>query len=193
MSLLESSLNFTKFMVALQKVERAIYIPGEDRKENDAEHSYQLAMLAWYLIQKQGLQLDMEKVFAFALVHDLVEVYAGDTHAHGDQARIDSKEAREREAAEKIAEQFPDFPEMSQTIAEYEANTTPEAQFVYVLDKIIPMLNIMLDGGRLWREQNITIPKIEIMKRAKVSISPELAPLFDEIMDFLASNPSYLP
>ena len=54
MSLLESSLNFTKFMVALQKVERAIYIPGEDRKENDAEHSYQLAMLAWYLIQKQG-------------------------------------------------------------------------------------------------------------------------------------------
>jgi putative hydrolase of HD superfamily len=180
----EDILAFTDFINEFRKVERLIKMVGDDRHENDAEHSYQLGILAWYIINDLKLDLNIEKVFKFCLAHDLVEIYASDTPFWGTK-ELETKEVREKEALEKIKEQFKDkFPEMIENIEFYEENKTTdsEASFVYALDKLLPMLNIYLDNGRSWKEK---YPKLDAetaikAKTEKISYSKEISAIFEE-------------
>lgn len=121
MSQIEKVLNFAKFLTLFRKVERAVYYSHDTRPENDAEHSWQLAMVARYIISLYQLDLQLEKVFKYCLVHDLVEIYAGDVYAYTDnlEAKAKKKE-KEEQALEKITQEFTEFPEMSQLIRAYE-------------------------------------------------------------------------
>lgn len=115
--MLEKLLGFAKMLNVLQAVERVIRVKDQDRWENDMEHSYHLAMLAWYIIDSQKLSLDREKVFCYALAHDLVEVYAGDTYLYSeDKELLASKPERERLAAERLMVEFPEVPEIHRAI-----------------------------------------------------------------------------
>lgn len=76
--MLQNTLKALSLLHDFQKVERVVFVPQRDRQENDVEHSYLLAMLAWQLAEILAPQLSKEKVIKYALVHDLVEVYAGD-------------------------------------------------------------------------------------------------------------------
>jgi 5'-deoxynucleotidase YfbR-like HD superfamily hydrolase len=76
MSSIDPLFKFLQFLIDFQHIERVIYIQGFERKENDVEHSYQLAMLCWFTVMENQLSLDVHKVISYALVHDLVEVYA---------------------------------------------------------------------------------------------------------------------
>lgn len=146
--MLEKLLGFARMLNQLQAVERVIRVKDADRWENDMEHSYHLAMLAWYIIDSQKLSLDREKVFRYALAHDLVEVYAGDTYLFSpDQALLDSKLERERIAAKRLVKEFPEVPEMHEAILRYVMKDDPESRFVYALDKIEPIVKLYLDGG----------------------------------------------
>ena len=85
--------------------------------ENDMEHSYQLVMLAWYLMDAYKLDLDSNLVMRYCLVHDLVEVYAGDTYTFTqDVDHLSSKVEREEKALLLIKEKFQEFPEMTEYI-----------------------------------------------------------------------------
>lgn len=184
--MLQKLFGFSKMLHELQKVERVIRVPGSDRWENDVEHSYSLAMLAWYIIDAQKLTLDREKVFCYALAHDLVEVYAGDTYLFSeDQAFLDSKIERERLAAERLVKEFPEVPEMHAAIRGYVTKEDPESRFVYALDKIEPMIKLYLDGGRTWKEKGVTLRMAYENKKDKVLFSPEIAAFFDEFMTLL--------
>src|SRR5680860_196716 len=116
---LKKSIEFIELLQKFQKIERAIYVKGEDRKENDSEHSYQLVMFAWYLISSYKLDLDLDLIIKYALVHDLVEVYAGDTFAFDDDHR-ESKEKREDESLERLKSEFGEFPDIFPLIEQYE-------------------------------------------------------------------------
>lgn len=164
-------LDFLSFILKFRDVERFIGIPGKRSGENDVEHSYQLAMFAWFLVTSDKLPLDINKVIKYALVHDLAEVYAGDVHIFSDQSLKDTKEEREKEAREKIRDTFPEFVDLHEIIAEYESRESEEAKFVYALDKIIGDMNVYLDGNKHNVEKGVTLEMVRNLKDKKIAVS----------------------
>lgn len=184
--MLQKLIGFAKILNELQKVERVIRVPGSERWENDVEHSYSLAMLAWYIVESRKLKLDRDKVFCYALAHDLVEVYAGDTYLYSeDKELLASKPERERLAAERLVSEFPEVPEMHAAIIGYITKEDPESRFVYALDKIEPIIKLYFDGGRTWKEMSVTLEMVYENKKDKVALSPEIQAYFDEFMELL--------
>ncbi len=182
---LSKVLEFIKFTHKFQSVMRVIYVNGTDRNENDAEHAMQMSLLVWYLLDAMHLDLDPEKVLKYSLAHDLVEVYAGDTYFQSkDKSIVDSKHEREKSAAERIAKEFPEFPDLHQAIKKYEQREEREAKFVYALDKMIPVFNIYLDDGRSWFRDGVTL-EMAHTKDQKVAVSPELVDLWKQMTDIL--------
>lgn len=184
--MLEKLLGFARMLNELQAVERVIRVKDADRWENDMEHSYHLAMLAWYIVDTHKLALDRDKVFRYALAHDLVEVYAGDTYLYSeDKALLASKPERERLAAEQLAAEFPEVPEMHAAIVSYVLKDDSESRFVYALDKIEPIIKMYLDDGRTWKEKDVTLEMLYESKKDKVAFSPDISAYFDELMVLL--------
>lgn len=183
---LQNILKFTKLINKFQQVKRHYHANGEDRMENDVEHSYELAMLAWYIISIKKLNFNIDLVIKYALVHDLVEVYAGDTYAHTtDKELKESKVEREESALEKLEMEFIEFPDIFDLIKKYNSKKDLESKFVYALDKIEPILDIYTNDGRTWKERKITIDMIVDIKKDKVKSDPEIEKLFYEILEIL--------
>jgi len=175
---------------SFQQIRRRIYATGENRFENDAEHSFQLAFIAWYLIEKEGLALSKEKSLMYALCHDIVEVYAGDVFFHRTAEEEQKKVNLEREAAEKLSEIYPDFPALTDTLRAYEEKSDSESKFIYALDKLLPIFNIMLDQGRSWQLHDLTLEKLYEGKHAKIAKDPIIQEYFILIVAVLKKNPN---
>jgi len=173
MSVLDGVLNFLKLTHEAHRVERVARIPGQNRYGNMVEHSWSLAMLAWYLIDTQKLPLNKDLVLRYALCHDLVESYAGDTFIFDKKAREDKGE-REQQAREKIAADHPEFTDLIKTMEAYELRKDAESKFLYALDKMIDPLDTYLENGLLWKELNITLEMETDYKDAKVCSHPEI-------------------
>lgn len=183
---LKNILKFVDLLNSFRQVTRVVYAHNEDRFENDVEHSYNLAMLAWYIIESHNLDLDKGLTLQYALVHDFVEIYAGDTFIYTkDVKELESKEARERDAAIRLQKEVGEFKDLHSLINRYEERVDNESRFVYALDKIQPVLQIYRDGGRLWREQGITIQMLVDSKKTKVALSPELVSCFNDLISIL--------
>lgn len=180
-------------MHKFRSIERSLLVRNSERSENDVEHSYSLAMLAWYLNETYQINLDSDKLFKYALAHDLVEVYAGDTYFyHNNDQVLKDKLQKELEAAHKIKEEFPDFLELHKIIEQYESRADAESKFIYALDKMEPVLNIYLDKGRTWRKNNVTLEMLETAKTSKVSIDPTINKIFKELVQKLKEEESEL-
>lgn len=178
---LDDILKFTDMLHQFQQVRRKIWVRGEDRRENDWEHSFQTAMLAWYIINTdERFDLDTEKVLKCALAHDLVEVYAGDTPF---READDTKEEREHEAAQKLKEKFPEFQDLHDAITAYKDKSNPEAQFVYALDKIIPFFNVYLNDGRSFKTDDVNLEELRQHKKDKFKYSPKIEEYYNKFMD----------
>lgn len=182
-------IKFNVLLIELQKIERVIRVVKSDRWENDVEHSYMLAMLGWYFIEKDGLKLDASKVIKYALVHDLVEAYAGDVYLYEtDVAKKEGKYKKEKEAAERIQKEFPEFGELHELVHAYEKRNDSESKFVYALDKVQPVIQIYLDKGRTWNEKSVSLQMLIDAKIDKVKLSPPVERVFNEFVDFLRKN-----
>ncbi|HSW99927.1 MAG TPA: HD domain-containing protein [Patescibacteria group bacterium] len=178
-----------KMLLQFQAIDRALYIPDRgERHENDVEHSYNLAMAAWFLATYFA-ELDRDLVIRMALVHDLVELHAGDTFPFHNESEVATKQQREEAALEKIREDWSDFAEMTECMQLYEERSTPEAKFVYALDKVMPAIMNLLQGGAVWRERNITLQDIRALKDDKVALSPEIIPYYHQLLELLQKNP----
>src|SRR5580704_10395759 len=114
---LSDMIRFSKLMLQFQDVIRAFYLPRGD-KENDVEHSYHLAMMAWYLNEAGHLGFDTNLLIRYALLHDLVEAYVGDVHAFDMIGRL-GKEERERAAILRFQDEFPEIPQMVPIMQDY--------------------------------------------------------------------------
>ena len=174
MTKLENVLRFVDLLNKYRAVKREIFVNAENRLENDVEHSYQLAMLAWYLAEFDKLSLDKNLLIKYALVHDLVEAYAGDTFAFADKGLKLEKIEKERRAIDQLKQEFPEFKELHELIYKYEERADSESNFIYALDKLQPTLNIYMDGGRSWRRDGVTLQMIIDYKNDKISRIPEL-------------------
>lgn len=183
---LDGILKFIKLTTDFQKIERMTLATGIKRYENDAEHSYELAMVGWYIVSSLKLPLNVDLVIKYGMLHDLVEVYAGDTYIFDpDPERHASKVDREHKALLQLKKEFTEFPEMTDLIEQYEKREDEESQFVYALDKLIPPINIYLDGGKTWNEHKITFEQIIENKTPKVAAHPEIKKYFDQLMVLL--------
>ena len=178
-----------KLFVAFGSIQRVAYLPNQDKKrETDVEHSYSLAMTAWFLAPHFPT-LDAGRLLKLALAHDLVEIHAGDTFVYGEQKHIDTKVEREQAALEQLQKDWPDFPEMTEALKEYEQKSSEEAKFVYALDKLMsPMINYLADGA-VWREHNVTIEIFIAEKEKKIPADSPIYPYYQEILVFFKTKP----
>jgi len=185
---LDELFNFVRLTHEIRRVRRAILLEG-NKKENDAEHCYQLALVAWFLIEKDKLKLDKYRSIGMAMVHDIVEVYAGDTIAFAPPREREAHAKREKEAAKRLKKEWPSFKSLHELINEYEERQTPESKFVFALDKILPTINNYIFGGKVWRQLGISFDQHESIKKGKADISPELLSYQREISKMLQKQP----
>lgn len=177
---LENLLKFVEFLHEVQKVNRAEFALGENRRVNDAEHSFQLALICWHIYETEKLDLDLNKIFKYCLSHDLVEVFAGDTFIF-DQEGHNSKDNRENAALNEIKNQFPEFFDLHQAIEEYKRKDTEEAIFVYEVDKLVDPLSTILDNGRILKERDISYEDLFENKKQKIKNNETAKVIFKNI------------
>lgn len=156
-----------EFLLEVDKAKsifRQTYISDSSRKENDAEHSWHLAVMAFILSEYAESGTDIARVMKMTLMHDVVEIYAGDTYCYDDKGNADKAE-RELAAADKIYALLPDDQreEYKALWLEFEEGKTPEAKFANMLDRLQPtMLNYATEGIS-WKEHGIG--REDVLKR----------------------------
>jgi putative hydrolase of HD superfamily len=183
------AISFTELLHAFQLVERVAHVPQRDRWENDIEHSYLLAMLAWYLADSLELSLNKDKILRYALTHDLVEVYAGDTYIFTtNKKEKETKHEREEAARAQIKKEFPEFKDLHSTIEEYESRKDEESTFVYAVDKLIPVITNYVQDGRTWKKMDVPFDQLLENKREKIGDEPYIRDLFEQIITLIEKD-----
>jgi putative hydrolase of HD superfamily len=154
---LERQIAFLLEADKLKGVLRRSYLIHGERRENSGEHSWHAALLTMILAEYSNRSIDVCKVIRMMLIHDLVEIDAGDTFIY-DAAGNAAKAEREQAAAERVFGLLPDDQRdaVRQLWEEFELQRTPEAKFANAIDRLMPVLHNYFTGGRSWREHNIT-------------------------------------
>lgn len=161
MTRLEKQMDFIREMDGLKKIGRQTYLKDGSRKENDAEHSWHLAVMALVLQEYAEHEIDVLRVISMVLVHDMVELDAGDTYAYDDTGNATKRE-REMEAAERIFHLLP----KDQAVFfrglwdEFEASETMEALFAHTLDNIQPTMLNDASKAKAWREHQVKLSQV---------------------------------
>ncbi len=174
-------------------IERTMVHPADhQRHENVAEHSFTLGTVACALAATLDSKLNLGQIAQYALVHDLVEVYAGDTTVWASDVELAAKPRREAAALQQIGAEFDaTFPWIRQTIVEYERLATVESRFVYALDKILPHAMVVIADHHPVRPSREAYIRSERIARQKISQYPDLLPLFEHLCHVFARNPHY--
>jgi putative hydrolase of HD superfamily len=180
-------IDFVSFTHEVRNVKRSMWNIGTKQFENDSEHSFQLAIVALYVIDQNSLKLDAHKAMAMALVHDIVEVYSGDTCVYGGDTK--TQKMREADAISKLKQKWPKQKVIFDSIDEYEHRESDEAKFVYALDKLLPIINNYLDNGRSWKLNEVTLVRLMGVKAGKVDINPEVNKYYKLLLELLSTKP----
>ncbi|MBR1759414.1 MAG: HD domain-containing protein [Lachnospiraceae bacterium] len=164
MTRLEKQMQFIRELDKVKEITRQTYLADGSRKENDAEHSWHLAVMAALLAEYANEPIDVGHTMLMVLLHDVIEIDAGDTYAY-DAAGNETKRARELVAADRIYALLPeDQAAYCRALwDEFEANETAEAKFANTLDKVQPVLLNDASGGISWKEHGVA--KEQIIRR----------------------------
>lgn len=183
-SRLREQLTFIQEIDKVKGILRQTSILDGSRRENDAEHSWHLAMMAMILEEHAVEPVDMTKVIKMVLVHDLVEIDAGDTFAYDEVGALD-KEERERKAADRIFFLLPDDQarEIDQLWTEFEARETVESRFASALDRFQPLMHNYLTEGRAWVKHGIHKAQVIERNRHIAEGSPALWEIAKSMID----------
>lgn len=156
MNRLEQQLSFIMELDKVKQIMRQTYLADGSRKENDAEHSWHLTLMAFVLAEYANEPVDVCKLMKMVMLHDIIEIDAGDTYAY-DTTGNASKRQRELRAADRIYRLLPEdqAAEYHSLWDEFEAMETPEAKFANTLDKLQPLLLNHASGGLSWREHGV--------------------------------------
>lgn len=176
-------ISFLKEIEKYKTIEREMYCSNTERKESDAEHSWHVAMFIMLFKKELRDNLDTERMLKLALMHDLVEIYAGDTFAYDDEHKKSKKE-RELAASVKLFSQLPDDLEQEfiELFNEYEDTSTNEAKIVKSFDKIQPIIQNLSSEWKSWKEHNICIADIDNYKRKHMLHNSFILEVYEEIM-----------
>ena len=150
---LEQIVDFCRLLDKEKFITRRTYLTDGQRLENDAEHAWHLAVMAMLLQEYSNEEIDLLKVISIVLIHDLVEIYAGDTFAY-DTEGLKTQAQREAMAARELFSRLPDdlAGKMDSMWREFEDRKTPESRFAHTLDNFQPLMLQAATGGKAWKE-----------------------------------------
>ena len=140
---------------------RQTHLSGHGRAENDAEHAWHMAVMAWLLREYANEEVDLAKVMMMCLIHDIVEIDAGDTYAY-DPEGLKTQQAREDAAKERIYSLLPgdQKDELTALFDEFENWSSPEARFAHSLDNLQPLLLNGSNDGADWKAHGVTARQV---------------------------------
>jgi putative hydrolases of HD superfamily len=175
-SRLEQQLDFVRELDKLKRVLRQTQLMDGSRRENDAEHCWHLAMMALVLGEHAGSAVDLSRVVKMLLLHDVVEIDAGDTFLYASSDAAAAQVERESQAAERIFGLLPrdQADEFRALWEEFEARASDEAKFARALDRLQPLLHNHANGGGTWREFGITVEQVIAKKKLVAEGAPAL-------------------
>ncbi|HUQ58252.1 HD domain-containing protein [Lentzea sp.] len=176
-SRLRDHLTFLIEVDKLKTVLRQSPLAAADRRENDAEHSWHLALMVMTLAEYADEPIDVGHTMKLVVVHDLVEIYAGDTPLYDTEAGVTQQE-REEAAADRLFGLLPadSGREMRALFDEFEARKTPEARFAKAMDRLQPLLLNWMAKGGTWRTPGVTANDV---RTRKAVIGDASTPLWD--------------
>lgn len=140
---------------------RQTYLTDADRKENDAEHAWHMAIMTLLLSEYSNEKIDVLHTISMLLIHDLVEIDAGDTYAYDEESKKTQAD-RERRAADRIYGLLPEEQgkKLYDLWTEFEERKTPEAKFARVMDNLQPMMLNAATDGKAWEEHQVKLSQI---------------------------------
>ena len=180
---LRKQMEFILEVDKIKNIGRQTYLSDGKRKENDAEHSWHLALMAMLLKEHAAQEIDVLKAMTMVLIHDIVEIDAGDTYAYDEEAKKSQKE-REEAAKEKIFSMLPDDQKRDfiHILDEFEAMETPEAKFARALDNVQPLLLNDSNGGKDWIKHQVSADKVYARQQKTKAGSEILYDVADQII-----------
>lgn len=180
---LRKQLDFILEIDKEKNILRQTHLSGHGRRENDAEHAWHMAVMAYLLREYSNEPVDVARVMLMCLLHDVVEIDAGDTYAY-DTAGLQTQKAREEAAKERIYSLLPDDQKraLMAVFDEFEADETAEAHFAHAMDNLQPLLLNNSNGGSDWAEHDVTAEKVYGRQRRTEKGSAYLYQLTDEIL-----------
>lgn len=163
---------------------RQTHLSGHGRRENDAEHAWHMAIMIYLLKEYANEEIDLAKAMMMALIHDIVEIDAGDTYAYDDEGLKTQKE-REEKAADRIFGLLPEEQkaELRSLFEEFEAFSTPEARFARAMDNFQPLLLNDSNNGGDWRRHQVDRSRIEKRHAATALGSKEISEYAQGLID----------
>lgn len=181
---LDSQLLFTAEIDQLTQIARRTVLIDKSRRENDAEHSWHIAVMAMLFKEYVKEPVDVGRVVQMCVVHDLIEIYAGDTFAYDEKGNMD-KEERERLAADKLFSLIPE--EQGKMIRdlweEFDAMETADSKYAACMDRLQPFYHNTLTDGHTWVEGNATRAAVEKRMAVIKDFMPEVYKWMDKNMD----------
>lgn len=158
---LKKQLDFSLEIDKEKNILRQTHLSDHGRRENDAEHAWHMAIMAYLLREYANEEVDTGRTMLMCLIHDIVEIYAGDTYAYDEEA-LKSQKAREDEAKEKIFSMLPDDQrdELTAIFDEFEACETPESRYAHAMDNLQPLILNHSNGGSDWKEHGVTADQV---------------------------------
>ena len=165
---------------------RQTHLSGHGRNENDAEHAWHMAIMAYVLREYSNEKIDVAKVMLMCLIHDIVEIDAGDTYAY-DAEKLKTQTAREDAAKERIFSLLPDEQkeELIALFDEFEAFETPESKFAHAMDNLQPLMLNNSNGGADWKEHEVTAQQV-YGRQSKTRLGSET--LFEVVDSIIQQN-----
>lgn len=158
---LKKQLDFILEIDKEKNIFRQTHLSGHGRNENDAEHAWHMAVMAFLLREYANESVDIARVMLMCLIHDVVEIDAGDTYAYDAEA-LKTQKAREDAAKERIYSLLPEDQreELISIFDEFEENQTSEAKFAHAMDNLQPLLLNHSNQGGDWREHQVTAEQV---------------------------------
>lgn len=168
MDRLEKQFEFIREIDKEKLIGRQTYLSDTSRKENDAEHAWHMAIMTILLSEYSNEKIDVLKTITMLLIHDIVEIDAGDTYAY-DETGLQTQREREEKAADRIFGMLPEDQgkKFRDLWEEFEAKQTPEARFARAMDNIQPMMLNAATDGKAWVEHGVQLH--QILKRNEVT------------------------
>ncbi len=158
---LEHQIAFCREIDKEKFVGRQTWLTGAVRKENDAEHAWHMAVMTVLLSEYANEEIDVLRTMTMLLIHDLVEIYAGDTYAYDEEGKKTQK-SRELAAADRLFQMLPEDQgkKFREIWEEFEAENTPESRFARTMDNLQPMMLNAATDGKSWADRGIRLSQI---------------------------------
>ena len=158
---LEQQIAFCREIDKEKFIGRQTWLTGATRKENDAEHAWHMAVMTVLLSEYANEEIDVLRTMTMLLIHDLVEIYAGDTYAYDEEGKKTQKR-RELAAADRLFQMLPEDQgkKFREIWEEFEAENTPESRFARTMDNLQPMMLNAATDGKSWADRGIRLSQI---------------------------------